>query len=262
MEWLQITILALIQGITEFLPVSSSAHLILPAQLTDWPDQGMAFDVALHLGTLGAVCLYFRQELGQFARSGWGLVRHQNRDEHSDLLLKVIAATVPVVVCGFLLENWVATELRSVAVIAGTTIGFGALLLVADYRRGAGTNVSWLQALAIGTAQMLAIVPGTSRSGITMTIALLLGLTRTTAARFSFLLSIPTIAGAALLMTVDLVQASEPAHWLDLASGGLIAFGSAYMCIQAFIGLVERTGMLPYALYRFVLGGALLIFLL
>jgi undecaprenyl-diphosphatase len=256
-EWLQIITLALIQGITEFLPISSSAHLILVGEFGGWGDQGLPFDVAVHLGTLSAVCLYFRRDLTGYLSATHHFALGRGVNDQFQELLKVSAATVPVVIAGFLLKDQVEGDWRSLTTIAWATIGFGLLLAVADRFRGTRTNLSWMQALLIGLAQMLALIPGTSRSGITITAALLLGLSRTTAARFSFLLSIPTIAGAALLTTVDLISAPEPARWLDLLIGAALSGISAYLCISAFISLVERTGMLPYVIYRLLLGLAL-----
>jgi undecaprenyl-diphosphatase len=257
-EWIQIIVLSLIQGITEFLPISSSAHLILPAMLTDWPDQGLAFDIAVHLGSLIAVVLYFRHELAQFAVSGSRMVIRGQYDAHTELMLKVITATLPVLVAGFLLQGWVETELRSIVVIATTTSGFALALMWADKLRGNIDEPSWLHAMVIGAAQVLAIVPGTSRSGITITAALVLGLSRTSAARFSFLLSMPTIAGAAFLTILDLRAAGAAARWPELAMGAALAGVSAYACIHYFITLVERTGMMPYVFYRLALAATLL----
>jgi undecaprenyl-diphosphatase len=261
-DWLQIIVLSLIQGLTEFLPVSSSAHLILPSLLTDWPDQGLAFDIAVHLGSLLAVLAYFRADMSRFAISGTQLLTQQRYDEHTSLLFKVAVATIPVVVVGYLLKGWVESELRSVLVIATTTIVFGLALWLADRQRGQGVQPSWPQTLMIGCAQVLAIVPGTSRSGITITAALLLGLSRTSAARFSFLLSIPTIAGAALLATLDLLETGDTARWPELALGATLSALSAYACIHYFIALVERTGVMPYVIYRLALGSALFALLL
>ncbi len=260
MDWLQIIVLALIQGITEFLPVSSSAHLILPAQLTDWPDQGLAFDIAVHLGSLVAVLAYFRRDLGGFVTGGWNLVAHRRIDSHTDLLLKIVVATLPIIICGFLLKDWVESDLRSVPIIAFATIGFGLLLWYADRHHGARTEPTWQDALVIGLMQALALVPGTSRSGITITAALLVGLSRTAGARFAFLLSIPTIAGAGVLMTKDVFEDGRPEQWLPLIVGALVAGLAAYACIRAFIALLERTGMTPYVIYRMLLGTLLLIF--
>ena len=263
-EWLQAILLAFVQGLTEFLPISSSAHLILVAEFGGWGDQGLPFDVAVHLGTLGAVCLYFRQDLAGYLSSALSFAGGRGVDEQFQELLKVSAATIPVVIGGLLFKDDVEGAWRSLTTIAWATIGFGLLLGIADYFRGRDEgsdsgqlNISWLQAGLIGMAQMLALIPGTSRSGITITAALLLGLSRTKAARFSFLLSIPTIAGAAILTIADLVSEPEPARWLDLSIGAGLAALSAYFCISAFISLVERTGMLPYVIYRLLLGAGL-----
>ena len=258
MEWLQIIILSLIQGLTEFLPISSSAHLVLPSLLTDWPDQGLAFDVGVHFGTLLAVIAYFRVELSRMTVAVVTLLSHRQLNDDIDLVLKLALATLPVTVAGLLGKDFVETHLRTLSVIAYATIGFGLLLWFADRKPGTGDRAGWGQALVIGCAQILALIPGTSRSGITITAALLLGLSRTAAARFSFLLAIPTIAGAQLLLTIDLMTNPEDRVFAHLVSGAMIAGVSAYLCIHFFIALVERTGMLPYVIYRLLLGGALL----
>ena len=143
MDWLQVIILAIVQGITEFLPISSSAHLILPAQLSDWPDQGLAFDVAVHFGTLGAVLLYFMRDLTQFASGSLRVLKEQRWNDDADLALKIVVATVPAVIGGLLLKDWVETEARSIAVIATTTVVFGLLLWVADRRPGQQEMPTW-----------------------------------------------------------------------------------------------------------------------
>jgi undecaprenyl-diphosphatase len=255
---LQIIALSLLQGITEFLPISSSAHLILVAEFGSWADQGLVFDVAVHLGTLSAVCLYFRKDLTGYLSSSVNWAGGHGYDDQLDEMLKIGAATLPIVVAGFLLKDTVSAAWREIEVIAWATIVFGVLLAAADRARGEVDRLSWRQALIIGAAQTLALVPGTSRSGITITAALLLGLSRTSAARVSFLLSIPAIAGAALLTGFDLIAEPEPALWGDLALGALLAGASAYLCISAFIALVERTGLLPYVAYRMLLGLVLL----
>jgi undecaprenyl-diphosphatase len=257
-EWLQIITLALLQGLTEFLPISSSAHLILPAALTDWPDQGLAFDVAVHLGTLLAVCGYFRRELLGFAAGSLQALGQRTLNRDAAEVLKLGLATLPVALCGVLFKDVIEDSLRSVTVIALATIVFGLALGLADRRRGSAEEISWLAAGIIGIFQALALIPGTSRSGITITAALLLGLSRTRAARFSFLLSIPTISAAALLMVIDLLESPEAARWSELVAGAAVAGISAYLCIEAFVRLVERTGMMPYVIYRLVLGVMLL----
>lgn len=261
MEWLQVIVLAIVQGITEFLPISSSAHLILPAQLSDWPDQGLAFDVAVHFGTLGAVVVYFASDLSRFVTGGYRLLSERRMNDDAELALKVAFATVPVIVGGLLLKDWVESEARTIAVIATTTVVFGILLWIADRRGGTQQIISWPLALGIGLAQTLALVPGTSRSGVTITAALLLGLGRVSAARFSFLLAIPTIAGGALLLTLDVLQDGSTIALEKLLVGGLLAFVTAYLAIRYFIALVDRTGMTPYVIYRLLLGGGLYLLL-
>lgn len=257
MDLAQVIVLALIQGVTEFLPISSSAHLILPAQLTDWPDQGLLFDVAVHLGSLSAVILYFRGELARFTTEALRL----RAGASTVLLSKVAVATIPAVIAGLLFKPLVESELRTVGVIAVTTIAFAIPLWWAD--RGVTSTrdehaLSYPQAAVIGLAQALALVPGVSRSGVTITAALLIGLGREGAARFSFLLAIPTIAGAALLSAVAAPSAPAVAAWPDLGLGFAVSAVAAYGCIAAFVALLNRTGMTPYVVYRLVLGAVLL----
>jgi len=254
-------VLALVQGLTEFLPISSSAHLILVPQLLGWPDQGLAFDVAVHLGTLLAVLGYFHREVTAIAYSWAGALfgRPGNRiDAHLGWM--IIVATIPVVVAGLLFEDFVSTQLRSPLVIATTTAVFGVALWIADLRRKNVVdehNIGLVIALLIGFAQVLALIPGTSRSGITMTVGLAVGLSRETAARFSFLIAMPTIAGAALLETKELLESPVPVPWLALVVGLVVAAVSAYACIRLFLGVIERIGMLPFMLYRLGLAAVL-----
>ncbi|XOV83394.1 MAG: undecaprenyl-diphosphate phosphatase [bacterium] len=257
MDWLQIIILSLVQGLTEFLPISSSAHLILPSLLTDWPDQGLAFDVGVHFGTLLAVVTYFRADLLQMTTAVVTYPTHRIYKPEIDLVLKLALATLPVMVAGLFGKDFIEHHLRSVPVIATTTIVFGIALWLADRKPGKLALLSWGQALFIGGMQMLALIPGTSRSGITITAALMVGLTRTSAARFSFLLAIPTILGAQILLSLDLVREAQQQQWLDLFTGALLSGLAAYACIAFFIALVERTGMTPYVIYRLLLGTAL-----
>ncbi len=259
MELLQIAFLALVQGITEFLPISSSAHLILVPVITGWEDQGLAFDVAVHGGTLLAVLLYFRHEVGRMTVATFGSLRgHWTPD--AKLAWAVVLGTLPVVVAGLLLKGYVEGPLRAPLVIATTTIVFGLVLWWADVhgRRARDEyTVSWRDAVLVGLAQAVALIPGVSRSGITITAGLLLGLTREGAARFSFLLSIPTLLASTVLVTRDLLKASDPVDWGSLAIGFALAAVSAYLCIHYFIRLLSRTGMLPYVIYRLVLGAVL-----
>lgn len=262
MDLISAVVLALVQGLTEFLPISSSAHLILVPKLLGWEDQGLAFDVAVHLGTLLAVVWYFRHEVAAILTAWFAALfgRPHDQDE-AHLGWMIILATIPAVVLGFLFEDVIESRLRSPLVIATTTAVFGVALWLADLKRKQVADehrIGWTFALAIGVAQALALVPGTSRSGITITAGLALGLSRATAARFSFLLAMPTIAGAALLETTKLVGASAPTPWLLMFVGLAIAAGSAYLCIRLFLGAIDRIGMLPFMIYR--LGLAIVLF--
>ncbi|WP_263079908.1 undecaprenyl-diphosphate phosphatase [Endozoicomonas sp. Mp262] len=262
MDFIQIVALSLIQGLTEFLPVSSSAHLILPAQLFDWPDQGLAFDVAVHLGTLTAVIIYFRKDLTLLIRDWVLSLAGKGVTQHSRMAWYVGLATIPAVIFGLLLKKTGLDEaMRSVSVITATTLIFGALLGVADHfgkRVWPVEKMTLGRAMVIGCSQMLSLVPGTSRSGITMTAALMMGFNREAAARFSFLLSIPVIMGAGLLLTLDLVKSPVPVDWGILASGALLSGISAMLCIHLFLGVINRMGLMPFVVYRLALGLVLL----
>lgn len=256
MEILQIIILSLVQGLTEFLPISSSAHLILAPYVFGYSDQGLAFDIAVHLGSLGAVMLYFRKEIRIILR---GLFSPNNPELKAECHLgwNVFIATIPIIFVGLLFEQHVATDLRSPFVIAITTVGFGLLLLAVDInatRTRDEFSLTWVDALIIGLFQSFAIIPGTSRSGITMTAGLLLGLTRQAATRFSFLLSIPTILMSGALVTLELVISNAKVEWGDLVAGVVLSFLAAYLCIHLFLQFIEKIGMLPFVLYRLVLG--------
>lgn len=263
MDLIEIIVLAVLQGLTEFLPISSSAHLILPSRLFGWEDQGLAFDVAVHVGTLAAVMIYFRQDIYRLI-TGWittGFTRHPNDDGR--LAWYVALATIPAGLAGLLLGDWIEEHLRSTAVIAATTIIFGILLGVSDKIRHGQVNLvsmTLMMALVIGFAQMVALIPGTSRSGITITAALFLGLQRVDAARFSFLLSIPLILAAGGLKSLELVQATTAVDWNALILGIAISAISAWVCIYYFLAFINRIGMMPFVIYRLLLGGMLVLF--
>lgn len=257
----QIIILALIQGLTEFLPISSSAHLILVPMLSGWTDQGLAFDVAVHVGTLTAVVFYFRKQLNAMTRDWLASVYTRTQIGESRLAWAVLMATIPVGLFGLLFHDFIATQLRSPLVIAATTIGFGVLLGWADWKGRRVRDEHTLNAgnvLFVGLAQALALIPGTSRSGITMTAGLMLGLTREAAARFSFLLSIPVIVLSGGLETVKLVQADISPDWQALVVGTLLSAIAAYLCIHLFLKFITHMGMWPFVVYRLLLGIALL----
>ncbi|WP_144392054.1 undecaprenyl-diphosphate phosphatase [Pleionea sediminis] len=263
MDWIEIIFLALIQGLTEFLPVSSSAHLILPSQILGWSDQGLAFDIALHMGTLTAVVIYFREELIRMTASFFRTGFSQNMEKDAKLAWAVIWGTVPVGILGliFSLLDVVDNYLRSVSVIATTTIVFALLLWWVEknvkHKRDE-YDITWKDILIVGCAQALALIPGTSRSGATIMAGLWLGLTRTAAARFSFLLSIPVIVLSGGLTTLKLAQQPEPVMWGELAAGFAIAAVSAFTCIHFFLKLIDKIGMMPFVWYRLALGLALI----
>lgn len=261
MDWIQAVWLALIQGITEFLPISSSAHLILPSQVLGWPDQGLVFDVAVHLGTLSAVLFCYRRDVTAMTKGTLMAAGRQQLNADAKLALLVVLATLPAILAGFIFKDVIEQQLRSVMVIITTTLLFGVLLGVSDKvgkRDQSLSSINWRHALFIGIAQALALIPGTSRSGITMTMALFLGYERESAARFSFLLSIPVILGASLLKLSDLLEQSAAVDWQLMAVGFVVSALTAWLTIVLFLKLLERLGMMPWVIYRLLLGLALL----
>lgn len=257
MDWLQVIVLSLVQGITEFLPISSSAHLILVPELTHWPDQGLAFDVALHVGSLGAVVLYFRRELWRMMKSWAASVAGRETDADGRLAWWVVVATIPVGLAALLFRDVIEFSMRSPLLLAFSLIGFGLVLGYADWRgRGSRSEhqLTWKDAVLIGLAQALALIPGTSRSGITMTAALMLGMSREGAARFSFLMSIPVIVLAGGLEAYVLLLEPRPVDWGALMFGTLLSGISAYLCIHYFLVIIKRIGMQPFVIYRVVFG--------
>ena len=267
MGWFEAFVLALVQGLTEFLPISSSAHLILPSQVLGWEDQGLAFDVAVHVGTLLAIVLYFRDDLVMLLKAwlvslkGPSAVPAESK-EHARLAWLILTATVPAGLAGVLFNDFISEHLRSTLVIASTTIVFGLLLWFSDShgtRTRALGDIDLKTAVFIGLSQALALIPGTSRSGITMTTALLLGLTRDAAARFSFLLSVPLIAAAGGLKTKELLETGTDAQLQLIGFATLVAFISAFFCIHFFLRFLERIGFMPFVVYRLCLGVVLLV---
>jgi undecaprenyl-diphosphatase len=257
----QIIILAIVQGLTEFLPISSSAHLILLPLALGWPDQGLVFDVAVHLGSLIAVLVYFRREVTAMTLA-WGksLVGGDSSTD-SRLAWWVILGAIPAIYAGFLFKDMIESDLRSPWVIAIATIFFALLLWVADRGNLKSRDESQLKlsdVVMIGCFQALALIPGTSRSGITMTAGLMLGLTRRAAARYSFLLSIPIIIASGTLQTLELIQASLAVDWLALFLALGLSALSAGICIHLFMTLIEKIGMLPFVIYRLLLGAILI----
>ncbi|MCK0515214.1 undecaprenyl-diphosphate phosphatase [Anaerobiospirillum sp. NML120448] len=272
-----IVVLALLQGLTEFLPVSSSAHLIFPSQLLGWEDQGLAFDVAVHLGTLLAVIIYYMSDLVQIGTHTIESAIKRKQTPLSRIGWFIIIATIPAAVAGLLLEPYIATVARSIHVIAYTTIGFGILLGIASYinrkinwstivniqgrRSDSLRGMTIHQAIIIGFAQALALVPGTSRSGITLTAGLFLGMRPEAAARFSFLLSIPIILASALLEGIKLFNNETiGANPIEMLIGGVISFVTSIIVISLFMRYISKSGMAVFVVYRVLLGVALLYF--
>ncbi|HJN04886.1 MAG TPA: undecaprenyl-diphosphate phosphatase [Alphaproteobacteria bacterium] len=264
MTLLHIVVLAAVQGVTEFLPVSSSGHLILIPALTGWPDQTLIADTAVHVGTLAAVLVYFRREVGQVLL---GMVRLLQRrpDAGSRLFGLLVAATVPVVVAGAVLEYAnLDGSLRSAEVVAWMTLVFGVVLYLADRMYLTVRRIEQMKlgaAVLIGVAQILALVPGTSRSGITMTAARMLGFERRDAARFSMLLSIPAILAAGVLEGWELARTDDAQLTLDALFAAVLSFGFALIAISALMAWLQRATFTPFAVYRVVLGAGLLVWI-
>lgn len=257
----QLAVLALIQGITEFLPVSSSAHLILLPALTGWPDQGLEIDIAVHVGTLGAVLIYFRRDVAAIvAGIGAGLAGRATAE--SRLALALAVATLPLLAAGALVLLLDATALlRAPAVIAWATVLFALLLYAADRFRPDEARLDRLSlkgALFIGAMQMLALVPGTSRAGVTITGARLLGLDRVEAARFSMLLAIPSIVAAGGYAAWHLVRAGDVSLGWTALVAAVLAFVAALASIELMLRWLRRASYTPFVLYRLALGAGLL----
>jgi undecaprenyl-diphosphatase len=257
----QILVLAVIQGLTEFLPISSSAHLILGSKLFGWPDQGLVFDVATHLGTLCAVLVYFRREIGRilvaWARPATGAEQAIDRNLGKCLII----ASTPVILAGALVHELVASSLRNVGVIAASTLGFGLLLWLADARSRRDRpmrDIRLTQAFLIGIGQTFALVPGASRSGVTIMVGRMLGFSAEAAARFSFLLAIPVIAAAGGFGVTRMVRQQAAIDWTEFMLAVAAAAVAGWVCIAVFLSLLRRVGLLPFIIYRLALGLALL----
>ncbi|MCW8862498.1 MAG: undecaprenyl-diphosphate phosphatase [Rhodospirillales bacterium] len=260
MPILHMAVLAVIQGITEFLPISSSGHLVLVPIIAGWPDQGLMLDVAVHVGTLFAVMVYFWRDLWAMIVGLAQLVRGK-RSVGARMAGQVIVATLPVVAAGFVLNSHYDDALRSMAVIGWATLGFGVLLWVSDHfgmtiRRI--EHMGWGSAIIIGLSQVLALIPGTSRSGITITAARFFGFERREAARFSMLLSIPTIMGAGTLKGWELYQSGDAQLTTDAMMASGLAFVAALIAIAVMMSWLRRATFTAFVFYRILLGAGLL----
>jgi undecaprenyl-diphosphatase len=272
MELLSAAILGIVQGLTEFLPISSSAHLIILPWFLGWKPEGIVFDVSLHLGTAIAVIAFFWNDWIRLAReaivgifSGAPFGNHYRR-----LAWYIVVGSIPAAVVGLALENTVESKLRS-PLITVFTLAILALVLFYSEKKGRQNRVlekfTWADSIWIGLSQALALIPGVSRSGITITTALLRDSDRTSAARFSFLLSTPVIVGAGLLQGLKLVKAiRHPAagvleiHWAVLIVGVLSAALTGFLCIQFFLRYLQTKNFTPFVVYRIILAGVVLLY--
>ena len=273
MDVVQILILALVQALTEFLPISSSGHLVLASYFLGWEYQGIAFDLALHFGTLLAVLGYFRRDLGALLREAlrWRPGTRMNPLQRLGFGLGL--STIPAVIVGATMGDAGALLLRHPLVIAANLIVFGLLLGWADRRirdtrfaqatadadfvedaDAVFSRLTLRQAWWIGCAQALALVPGTSRSGITLTAGLLLGLTRAAAARYSFLMSVPVMVLALVHSGWEMRTASAPIAWGEFALGAAVSCVAGIGVIHVFLGVIRRVGVQPFVIYRVLLG--------
>jgi undecaprenyl-diphosphatase len=274
MELVAAAILGIVQGLTEFLPVSSSAHLILVPWFFGWKYEGLTFDVALHVGTAVAVLTYFLRDWLRLARELLLGIKEGNWLGNADRRLAwfLIVGTLPAMIAGLAFEHAIENTLRSPLIIVFTLAGLGGLLLFAE-RKGrhsrALEDFAWKDALFIGFSQAIALIPGVSRSGVTMTTAMLRGSTRISAARFSFMLSTPVILGAGILKSLELFRAighpipgAEPINWSVLGIGFVCAAVSGFLCIRFFLKYLQTKSFMPFVIYRFLLAGLILIIFL
>ncbi len=253
--------LAIVQGLTEFLPISSSGHLVLVPYLVEWTDQGLAFDVAVHFGSLIAVCLFFREDIMGLLRGGVRILGGDLKSPQSYMALAIALGTIPAAAAGLFFASWIENNLRDPSIIVYTLAGYGILMALADRfaKREKGiAEIRISDALVIGVAQALALVPGTSRSGVTITAGRLLGFERQDAARFSFLLSAPVILLATVYKGAELVLGDTVVAWGQLALGVVVSAIVAYLSIEFFMRFVSRIGLAPFAIYRLALAGLIL----
>ena len=255
MSFFQAILLGLLQGLTEFLPVSSSGHLVLVPALLHWPEPGLAFTVAVHVGTLVAVLVYYRRDCAAILGRtlSWLLTRSAPIPDEARLLAMIIVGAIPAGIVGLTLESYVERMFNSVALVGMALVGTAVVLLVAEtFHRRSGREgvVSWFQAILIGCAQALAVIPGLSRSGMTIAAGLLCGLPRDWAARYAFLLSVPVILGAGLKETKELLAAHLPAHeWALLGVGAAVSAISGLAAIYVVVRAVHNRKLRWFAVY-------------
>ena len=256
LSWGLVVLLAVVQGVTEFLPISSSAHLLLPSQLFGLPDQGLLFDTCVHGGTLIGVTGYYRRDVAGMLRAC--VTRAPARGPERLLAGWLLVASMPVLATGFLLADYIETQLRTLPAVAWATVLFALPLWWAARRQGWRGALTARIILLAGLAQVLALIPGVSRSGITLTAGLGLGLSAVTAARLAFLLAIPVIAAAFGYGVWQLILQDEPQQLLQAAVAALLAALFSYLTITFFLRVIAHVGIMPFVIYRLALGAALL----
>ncbi len=258
MSIFQAIVFGAVQGLTEFLPISSTAHLILLPWALGWPDPGLSFDVALHLGTLVALLIYFRADWIALVTSALGIIRGRTQTPDARMAMQIVVATIPGAIAGALFEHKVEDALRAPQVIALMLIALALVLVVAEVvgrRKKSLHEVSWGDAILVGVAQAFAIIPGVSRSGVTITAGLFRGMKRDTAARFSFYLSTPIIGGAVAKKMLDIVKEGATIDQLTPFFIGIIVSGIVgYMAIAFMMRYLQTRTTYLFVYYRIALG--------
>jgi undecaprenyl-diphosphatase len=261
MSIVQLLVLAVMQGLTEFLPVSSSGHLVLVPSVFGWTDQGLAFDVAVHFGSLIAVCVFFRHDIAALLSGLRTILTGDVKADGARMVWYLGFGTIPAALAGLLFASWISANLRDPKIVIVTLTGYGILMALADRFASSERNITDVRirdALIIGFAQALALIPGTSRSGITITTGRFLGIARQDAARFSFLLSVPVILLATMYEAVIIVTGDIQVAWDNLALAALVSAIVAYISIEFFMRVVSVIGLLPFAIYRVLLAGVII----
>jgi undecaprenyl-diphosphatase len=255
---LQFFLIGIIQGVTEFLPISSSGHLVLFAQLTNWEDQGLFIDIAVHFGTLFAVMIYLRKDIYYFLTNIF-----QFKIFEDQIIFKIILATLPAIILGYFIYDYVSLYFRSIQLIASSSIVFAIILFFADrvkIESKSWNKITYIEALTVGLFQVLAFIPGASRAGVTITGARLLGYDRLNAARFSMILSIPIIFASMTLSLINIFNEEYvPVNLHQSLSAALVAFITALLSIIFLMRFIKKANFNIFIIYRIVLGIVLLV---
>lgn len=261
MPMIHLIVLALIQGITELLPISSSGHLIVVPHLLEWPDQGVKMDIAMHVGSMLALMVYFWKDIISLFKGFTSVCQGKVESQNARFFLHLFVASIPAAFVGFVLHKFFKDVFRSGEIIAWTMIGYGILLYVIDRfarQELVVANMTYKNSIVFGFFQALALVPGTSRSGITMTAGRLMGFQRPEAARFGMLMAIPTIAGAGLLDVLELYKEGSPEYIKDIIIGAILTFFVSYLTIVFLMAWLRKANFTPFVIYRLAFGGFLI----